>query len=135
MTDHVLPNGHILRIVPATFSEAKALLQEVTKSLNGVDLEIGGSNLYFAKELLCAALSSPSIEEAVMRCVARCQINDGQGFKAYKQGYFEDVGNRENFITLCYEVANANLSPFMKSLFAEAQKLLVPKEKSSQASA
>lgn len=114
MREVTLASGNVLQVNAAPFADAKALYQTVLRELTV--LRINGEN---AKEVfknaLCLGFSSPEIEAALAKCMARCTYAtlkiDGQTF--------EPVERRGDYMKVCVEVARENIDPFLTSLFAE----------------
>lgn len=118
-----LPSGAELTIQPAPFVDAKNLYQALLKELKGIsiDLEMNMANLY--KELFCVGFSSPQIEDSLWKCLARCTYDNGKtGPLKIALDTFEPIESREDYMTVCTEVTRDNVSPFVKTLFAEYER-------------
>lgn len=111
-----LPSGAKLEITPSPFGISKSLYQAVAEEFKGLKLdlkaEVDGN---FIKDLACVAVSSKKIETCLEDCMKRALYN---GVKIDKDT-FEPVKAREDYLTVCYEVARVNLLPFTKSLSAQ----------------
>ena len=111
-----LPSGAELEISPAPFADAKALYQAFLSE--GKGLELDGSKEIdhnFMKDIFCAALSSPLIEEKLWECMKRCRYNK----EKLVEDIFEPVESRDDYFTVMFEVAKENILPFTKSLYAQ----------------
>ena len=129
MREIKLPSESVLKIYPAPFSDAKALYQSLLKELKQVpvDSKMEVGELY--KQLFCLGFSSPEIEKCLWACMARCTYNSGNGDLKIEKDTFEPVEARGDFMQVCIEVAKENVLPFVKSLYAEYQRLLHTAEK------
>lgn len=116
MTEIVLPTGAKLVITSAPFADAKALYQAVVEEMRGIkaspDVELDTN---WIKDMLCAGLSSKKIDAALAKCMERATY-DGIRIVA---DTFEPVKAREDYLTVCFEVAKENIMPFTKSLYAK----------------
>lgn len=116
-----LPSGAKLKITPAPFAEAKALYQACLIELKSLRLDPKAEvDVNFFKDLACAGFSSKQVEEALAVCMQRATYN---GVKV-TDDVFEPIEARDDYFTVCFEVAKANVQPFTKSLYAEYGKLL-----------
>jgi hypothetical protein len=116
-----LPSGRVLKITPAPFIEARALYQVLLEEARGLRLDPQADvdvNLY--KDLFCVALSSRKVEACVWECMKRATIDDVK----ITNDTFEKVEHRDDYIMACFEVAQDNVQPFMKSLFASYQDII-----------
>jgi hypothetical protein len=68
----------------------------------------------FLKNIFCKLVASKPIEKAVWKCLARAVYND----EKISMETFEPVSAREDYLTVCWEVARLNVTPFMKPLYA-----------------
>lgn len=108
-----------MKITPGSFDESRALFQACMAELKTI--HIGGDVQMRSvwKDLLCTGLSSPAIDTALTKCLNRCTYNDLR----ISLDTFEPEAARGDFIPVCLEVAEVNLAPFMKSLFAAFSRL------------
>lgn len=116
-----LPSGAVLKVQPAPFTDAKALYQAVLAEAKGVEIskEIDMGNLL--KTILMSAFSSPRIESTLWVCFQNCTYNTGTpgaGDLKIDKDTFEPVAARGDYTTVCMEVGEENISPFVKSLYA-----------------
>lgn len=118
-----LPSGATLKVGVASFSEAKALYQALLKELKhvSIDLKLDSENLF--KDIFCIGFSSPEIERCLWECMKKCQYVDSRGPLKIDKDTFEPESAREDYMTVCIEVAKENVLPFAKSLYAEFQRL------------
>lgn len=116
MIEKKLPSGAVLKLSLAPFAEAKELYQAVLSEVKNVktsmDQEI---DINMFKDLLCTGFSSKKIEDAMAPCLRRCTID---GLKIDEQT-FEPEERRQDYVIVYWEVARANIFPFLKSLYAE----------------
>lgn len=113
MNEVSLPSGAILKIQVAPFGESKNLYQVFLDELKGLKVDPSAEidvNLF--KDLFCMALSSRKIESALEPCLKRCLYNESK----IDKDTFEPVERRDDYLTVCFEVAKENILPFTKSL-------------------
>lgn len=111
-----LPSGATLEVTVSPFSISKALYMAIAAEAKDLKLDPKAEvdvNLY--KDLLCMALGSPKIESALYECMKRCTY---KGLKITLDT-FEPVDARDDYLTVCFEVARENILPFTKSLSAQ----------------
>lgn len=113
-----LPSGAVLKVQPTTFVQAKALNQELLKSLRTVPLTSTNEVGEMVKNLFTTGFSSPEIEKRIWDCFDRCLYNDHK----ITQDTFEPAEARQDYVVVCYEVAKENILPFVKSLLPEYKK-------------
>lgn len=121
MKEVKLPSGAILKITPAAFEVAEELFQCVLAELKGVKLDPQAEvdvNMY--KDSLSVLLSSKRVRTAVWECMKRATYNDVK----IDKDTFEPEAAREDYLKVCLEVAQLNVGPFMKNLYAELRPLL-----------
>jgi hypothetical protein len=119
-----LPSGAILKIQVAEFAVAKALYQAVLEELKSVNVSSQSDLASIFKDLACIGLSSRKIEACLNDCFKRCTIDQGSGDLKIDKDTFEPVERRDDYLTVCVEVAKANIGPFAKSLYAEYKAFL-----------
>ncbi len=111
-----LPSGAELQITLSPFEVSndlfKAFLEEMKllKIDPQADIDI---NLF--KDLFCYGFSSKKIETCLYKCFEKSLYNK---FKITKET-FEPEDVRQDYLSVCIEVAKANIMPFTKSLSAE----------------
>lgn len=124
MKEVKLPSGAILKITPSPFKDARALYQALLKE--GVNLQFdpmrGMTSVY--KDLFCIGFSSPQIEACIWKCLERCTYNDGKGDLKVTEDSFEPVASRDDYLTVCMEVTQENVLPFLKSLWSKLKPFL-----------
>jgi len=113
-----LPSGAVLKVAPAPFSDAKALYQAVLEESKRVDLGSGVEIPRLLKDALVSGFASEKIERCLWVCFQRCIYNSGNGDLKIDKDSFEPVKNRQDYVTVCMEVAEENIGPFVKSLYA-----------------
>src|SRR5690606_21528935 len=115
----ILPSKAVLKIQIAPFAVAKALYQSMLKELKAISVTSQTEMASIYKDLFCVGFSSPEVEDCLWKCFERCTIN---GLKI-DADTFEPVERRDDYIQACIEVAKANVFPFVKSLYAEYQRI------------
>lgn len=105
----------------APFGQTKVLFQAVLEEMKSVRIESATEmDVSFFKDLFCFGFSSKKIEQAMAPIMLRSLYN---GLKITDET-FEPAEAREDYLTVCLEVATENLQPFMKTLtqkFSTAQ--------------
>lgn len=119
-----MPSGATLKINPPPFDVSKTLYQAVLKEGKGVEFSTKDDLEIVFKNLFCTLFSSPEIERCLRECFKYCIYNYGQGDLKIDQDSFEPVANREDYFSVCVEVAIDNIGPFTKSLSVVFQKIL-----------
>lgn len=115
-----LPSGAVLKVQAAPFAEAKTLFQAIMAEARGVSIGEQQDMGNLLKTVLMTAFCSPAIELALAICLARCVYNKGRpgaGDLKIDKDTFEDHEAREDYVLVCMEVAEENISPFLKSLY------------------
>lgn len=117
-----MPSGASLRITLSPFSVSKALYQAVLKELKAVKMDTTMEVGSLFKEVFCSAFSSHEIEKCLFECFKRCtySINSGPHLKI-DDTTFEAEESRQDYMSVCMEVAKENLLPFLKGLLSEYQ--------------
>lgn len=115
-----LPSGAKLKVTMAPFADAKALYQAMMEEAAAIKIDTAGQIADLMKNIFCIGFSSKKIEKALEKCLARATYND---LKIDKDT-FEPAESREDYISVCYEVARVNINPFMKNLSAKYFHLL-----------
>jgi hypothetical protein len=116
MEEVKLASGKKLTITIAPFAPGRRLYQALAREARA--LKVNGSeevDFNFRKDLLCTLLASEALEKAVWDCMSSC-LYDG---KRINEETFEPAEARADYITVCIKVAEANLLPFVKDLYAE----------------
>lgn len=113
-------NGVVLHVAPAPFEDAKALFQALMFEARSIPISGQREMGDMMKDLFTIGFSSPLIEEKLKACMSRCMYN---GSKIDKDT-FEPLEAREHYLAVCAEVAQENISPFLKSLFAKFKEAL-----------
>jgi len=119
MHEIILPSGATLSIGEVSFAEAKNLYQAILKEAKLIEYKGAQELPELFKQVLCVGFSSAAIETALWGCLPRCLYN---GLKI-DQKTFEPVAARSDYLVICVEVMQDVCGPFMKSLFAELQRL------------
>jgi len=125
-----LPSGAKLKVSPASFAESKALYQAVLDDLGSVQFSGKTEIPVLVKEIIRIAYASKRVEEALAPCMAKCVYNNGvSGDLKIDKDTFEPIQSREDYPLVCLEVAQENITPFMKSLYAVFLRVLSTIEK------
>lgn len=117
------PSGAILTINEAPFHDAKNLYQALLRELQHVKIDSNRDLMNLAKELVCIGFSSPAIEGLIWKCFEKCLYNMGTGPMKITKETFGPKECWQDYTTVCVEVAQENVAPFAKSLFAESVRL------------
>lgn len=121
MTEIKLPSGAMLMINPAPFADAKALYQAMLKEVKQISFDPKTDiDTEFIKNVFCTGFSSEIIEAKVWECMKRCTYNK----EKLVPDIFEPVEARDDYFTVCFEVAKENIAPFTKSLYAQYSHIL-----------
>lgn len=115
MREVTLPTGAILGLAPAPFDDAKHLYQTLLFEARTLDISFDHELSKQLTKLFIYALSSKAIDQAMVPCLKRCTYNKLK----IDRDTFEEVETREDYIKVLALVAEENITPFMKSLFAE----------------
>jgi hypothetical protein len=111
-----LPSGAILSIGLAPFKDGRALYQAVFDEMKFLKLDPSVEiDANFYKDLFCMVTSSKKIEVALWKCMEKSLYNRNR----ITEDTFEPEGARDDYMTLCYEIAKENIFPFAKSLYAQ----------------
>jgi len=112
----LLPSGATLKVQLSPLIDAKALLSAVLEESKNLKIESQTDiDLGLLKDIVCAGFSSPKIDKALTACMKRALYNDLK----IDDKTFEPEDARQDYLIVCFEVAKANLLPFMKSLSAK----------------
>lgn len=117
----ILPSGAKLGIALSTFSTSKELSKALLSELKV--LKIDGSlelDYNFVKDILCTAIESDKIEQAILKCAERATYNGSR----IDEDTFEPEEARQDYIPFLKEVAMLNIAPFMKNLSAELKQFI-----------
>lgn len=115
-----LGSGAELKLNPAPFVDAHALLKAFLAEAKGIDVKGDGEMANMMKNVFCAAFTSPSLEAALKKCMEKCTYNA----QKIVDDTWEPLQARGDYLEVCYLVAEENLKPFTKSLYAQFTGLL-----------
>lgn len=124
MKELTLPSGATLRITLPPFAVSKTLYLAVLAEAQQLNIKPGGAtdpNLY--KDMFTLGFSSKKVEVALADCMKRALYNN----KHIDESTFEPESAREDYMTVCLEVALVSLTPFTKhltQLFARISQLM-----------
>lgn len=114
-----LPSGATLKVSPSTFENSKALYQAILEEMKTIPIGTSTEMASVYKDLFCLGFTSKKIESCLWECFKKCQYNSGHGDLKIDKDTFEPIAAREDYLTVCMEVAKENTLPFVKSLYAE----------------
>lgn len=115
-----LPSGAELKITLSDFDVAQELFDAFLEELKSVKLDpLAEVDVNLYKDLFCVGFSSKKIKKCLQECFKRASYN---GMKIDKDT-FQPEEARQDYLTVCIEVAKANIMPFMKSLSAQYSEL------------
>jgi len=120
-----LPSGAILTIHHTPFDVSLALNEAVIEELKNLDFSSNTEMLKIYKDLFCTGFSSKKIKECLWKCFERCTYDSrtGAGDLKIDKNTFEPDEARQDYATVCMEVAQYNIRPFVKAhsaLFSQA---------------
>jgi hypothetical protein len=111
-----LPSGAELEVWVSPFEKSKALYQALLEEARGISFDPNAHidvNLF--KDLFCAGFSSKKIEICLKACFEKATYNG----KRIDENTFEPMEARQDYLEACFEVAQENVAPFLKSLYAK----------------
>lgn len=120
MREVKLPSGAVLKVAPAPFSDAKKLYQALLREFRDVPVSGKVDVGEFIKNLICAGISSQAVDACLEPCMRRCLYNGAK----INDDTFEPIAARDDYMIVIKEVLQENISPFVKSLYAEFRQLL-----------
>lgn len=125
MKEKKLPSGAILRIGLASFEQSRNLYQAVLEEAKAILIGSKTEMASVYKDLFCVGFSSKKIESCLWECFKHCTYNNGQtGDLKIDSDTFEPLAARDDYLTVCMEVARENIYPFVKSLYVEYEHVL-----------
>lgn len=110
-----LESGVELDITIGSFDECNDLFKAVMREAKDLEISMLTDDAAVFKNAITIALSSDSIEQCVWALAKRCTYG---GRKVTKE-LFADEKAREDYLAVMFEIAKANLRPFMKHLYAK----------------
>lgn len=111
-----LPSGAKLDITVSPFAISRSLYQAVLEETKSLKLDPKAEvDVNLMKDLFCTLLSSKKVESCLDECMKRVTYNG----KKIDGDTFEPISAREDYLTVCWEVASENIVPFTKSLSAQ----------------
>lgn len=117
----VLPSGAKLDINVSPFPISRALYQAILDEAKALKLDAKTEmDVNFFKDLFCIGLSSKKIEACIEECFKRVTYNG----RRIDSETFEPVEAREDYMTVCFEVAQENILPFTKTLMRQYSHIL-----------
>lgn len=117
----ILPSGAKLHITLSPFAISKALYLAVLEEARTLHIDTQRpADFNFFKDVFCAGFSSRKIEQALNECMKRVLYNGTR----ITDDTFEPVEAREDYTTVCFEVAQENLNPFTKHLLQQFNRIV-----------
>lgn len=116
MKTYNFPSGAQLKISLASFEDGKELYQVIAKELKELKIDENeeiGANLF--KDIFFTALASKEIEKAILKCSTKALYNGSK----INSDTFEPEEARQDYIECLYLIAEENLRPFGKALYAK----------------
>lgn len=121
-----LPSGAKLEVQVAPFTLSKSLYMAVAEEAKALKLDPGAEvDVNFFKDIFCTGIASKKIEMALAECMKRATYN---GLKITDDTW-EPLEARQDYLPACFEVAQENIKPFMKSLYAQFAESLTAMKK------
>lgn len=120
LKDINLPSGAALKIGQTPFAESKALYQAILKEMKSIPFGNKSELASVIKDFYCVGFSSMEVESALKKCMSRCLYNNLK----IDDSTFEPDSAREDYTTVCLRVMEENISPFLKGLSVELDRLL-----------
>lgn len=125
MTKEVaLPSGAILKIWHTPFEVSLALNEAVVEELKSLDFNAQTDMLVIYKNLFCLGFSSKKIKECLWKCFEKCTYNSGKGDLRVDKQTFDPEESRQDYASVCMEVAKYNILPFVKTHSAAFSQIL-----------
>jgi len=127
-------SGAMLKLSIAPFQDSMNLKNSIMREIAGsgldIDIDIDFKNLQKDQKIDVGALvklialvdSSPSVNQALMKCLERCTYN---GDKITAK-IFETESAREDYYEIVLECLKVNLIPFFKGLSAKLNAMELP---------
>jgi len=119
-----LPSGAKLKITLAPFADSRELYQAMLEEMKLIDFKSTMQFSEIMKEIICYAFSSKRLESCLEKCFKKCLYNSGNGDLKIDKDTFEPAEARDDYLTVCLEVAKENIMPFTKSLYAKFQPVI-----------
>lgn len=118
-----MPSGRVLKIQIAPFGIGKAMYQSVCEELKELRLDPNAEvDVNLKKDLFLSLVTSKKVEACVWECMKFATLDDAR----ITEDSFEKVEFRDDYLTVCHKVAEENIVPFWKSLYAQFGEILAP---------
>lgn len=115
-----LPSGAELVVTDTPFKVSKRLYEVFIQETKTNEVSSKGDLLGIFRAIFLSAMSSDKIQIALWDCMKFAKYN---GLKI-DNDTFENMSAREDYPSVCLEVAYSNLYPFLKNLSAQYALLL-----------
>lgn len=125
MKEIKLQSGAVLKITLSPFAESKALYQAILEEFKPIQISSTSDMAELFKNMVCVGFSSKKIDSCLETCFKRCTYDSGKGDLKIDKDTFEPEENREDYIQVVLCVVKENITPFLKSLFAEYQQFML----------
>jgi hypothetical protein len=120
-----MPSGATLKIGHPPFEISKALYQSMLDEVREkvrIDNHTLMADVY--KDVFCLGFASKKVEACLWDCFQHCTYEGASGPLKIDKDTFEPLSAREDYMTVCIEVAKEVVSPFVKSLYAKYEPLI-----------
>jgi hypothetical protein len=114
-----LPSGAVLIYEPSPFAVSLALKEAVAEEMMRLQLNSSTDKAEIIKNLFCISISSQKLKACIWKCFEKCRYNSGAGDLKIDKDTFEPVRARQDYETVCMEVAKEELAPFGKEGFVK----------------
>lgn len=115
-----LPSGKDLEITPTPFRVSNALFKAAIEKSNSVEVSGPGDILGLFRGVFLGGLADAKTESCLNECMKYALYG---GLKIDKDT-FEPMEAREDYLTVCWEVAHHNVFPFLKNPSALFERVL-----------
>lgn len=116
-----LPSGKELEITPTPFRISNALFKVFLEKSNQVEIKGQADLGNLVRQVFVVGLSEDKSEAALWDCMKYALYDK---LKIDKDT-FEPIQAREDYMSVCWEVAHYNLAPFLKDLSALLERVLL----------
>lgn len=122
-----LSSGADLAIHETPFKKAKALFNAALEELKDLKMDpMQDIDANFWKGLFCAGFSSKKIDQCLEECMKHVTYNG----LTIDEKTFEPKSAREDYMSVCFEVFQENVHPFLKNLYAQLSPIVEKLKKS-----
>lgn len=125
MTEVVMPSGAKLKVGLPPFEVSRALYQAILDEVREkvrLDSQTLLADVY--KDVFCIGFGSKKVEACLWECFAHCTYEGKSGALKIDKDTFQPLSAREDYMSVCIEVAKENVNPFAKNLYAKYKPLI-----------